>query len=79
MKKGSLKRHMRTVHEGRSDFECDECGKRFKSYQSMKVRIGGHTSTPSCISMLFLFLLISPQFLYRENFCMNLVRILLCT
>ena len=57
MKKGSLKRHMRTVHEGRSDFECDECGKRFKSYQSMKVRIGGHTSTPSCISMLFLFLL----------------------
>ena len=32
---------MRTVHEGRSDFECDECGKRFKSYQSMKVRIGG--------------------------------------
>ena len=34
---GSLKRHMRTVHEGRSDFECDQCGKRFKSYQSMKV------------------------------------------
>jgi len=42
---GSLKRHMRTVHEGRSDFECDECGKRFKSYQSMKVRILGHNYT----------------------------------
>jgi len=34
---GSLKRHMRTVHEGRSDFVCDECNKRFKSYQSMKI------------------------------------------
>ena len=28
---------MRTVHEGRSDFVCDQCNKRFKSYQSMKV------------------------------------------
>jgi len=34
---GSLKRHMRTVHEGRSDFVCDQCNKRFKSYQSMKI------------------------------------------
>ena len=31
---------MKTVHEGRSNFECDEYGKRFKSYQSMTVRIG---------------------------------------
>ena len=48
---------MRTVHEGRSDFECDECGKRFKSYQSMKVRIEGHnyTRTLSIDDILFFY------------------------
>ena len=36
---GNLKRHMRNVHEGRKDFECSECGKKFKQLQSLKGKI----------------------------------------
>lgn len=35
-KAGNLKRHMRNVHEGRKDFECNMCNKKFKQLQSLK-------------------------------------------
>ena len=34
-----LKKHIKTIHEGRKDFKCDSCGKSFTAAGSLKIHI----------------------------------------
>ena len=39
---------MRNVHEGRKDFECPECGKKFKQLQSLKGKFSSLVESYTC-------------------------------
>ena len=61
-KAGNLKRHMRNVHEGRKDFECNMCNKKFKQLQSLKGTV--NTIRTVCILVLLIFLTSDPALLF---------------
>ena len=36
---GSLKKHIKTIHEGHTDFKCDSCGKSFTQAGTLRIHI----------------------------------------